>query len=158
MIPYLSVILFDSHGTECDGFTGPAAEAAAFASRFMILNGTDPDEDGAAAQPGRVEFFPVTPPTNAVPGLTVKDVLRAWPGNENSDDDTIAWTLNCKEALAIGVSEGRDIDFETIMLKNEAILDLGDACEFGDDREAEDQRDALRAEVTALCKGENPLP
>lgn len=113
----------------------------------------DPDSESAADRAELVAALTTHAADLTTPGLTVKDVLREWPGNENSDDDTIAWTLDCKEALAIGVAAGFDIDFETIMLKNEAILELGDACEFGDDPEAEDQRDALRAEVTALCKG-----
>lgn len=113
----------------------------------------DPDSESATDRAELIAALTGHADSLKNPGLTVKDVLRAWPGNENSDDDTIAWTLDCKEALAIGVAAGFDIDFETIMLKNEAILELGDACEFGDDPEAEDQRDALRAEVTALCKG-----
>lgn len=96
------------------------------------------------------DFWTVTPA--GAPGVTLEDVLRDWPGNTNSDDETIEWTVECQQALLPRVANGEDIDYEAIGLKNAQILELGDAVELGDD-EAEHERYLLRQEVLNLCKG-----
>jgi hypothetical protein len=56
----LAVTLRDAAGVVVEEFIAPASEAVARASTFMILHGTDPDEHGAAAAPGRIDFRPAT--------------------------------------------------------------------------------------------------
>lgn len=52
---------FDARGTVIETVEGPAEEVINKAARFMLLHGTDPDENGAAAAPGSIEFEPVVP-------------------------------------------------------------------------------------------------
>lgn len=54
----LRATFFDAQGVEVETVEGSPQEVADKAARFMVLHGSDPDEDGAAAQPGRVAFFP----------------------------------------------------------------------------------------------------
>lgn len=56
--PRLRAVFYDTNNVKVDSIEGEAAEVAARASQFMILHGTDPDEKGAAASRGYVEFFP----------------------------------------------------------------------------------------------------
>lgn len=57
--PKLRAILYDARGVEVETLEGPADEVAAKAARFMVLQGTDPDENGAAKAAGTVEFQPL---------------------------------------------------------------------------------------------------
>ncbi len=55
----LNVALYDASGQLVEKREALLpAEAAEFAGKFMELHGTDPDEDGAGAQPGSVRFRP----------------------------------------------------------------------------------------------------
>ncbi len=56
--PTMRATFYDAHGTEVETVEGTAKEVTTAAARFMELHATDPDEDGAAAAPGRVEFAP----------------------------------------------------------------------------------------------------
>lgn len=55
----LEVIFYDCHGNEVDSYVGGPAKAAQMAAKFILLQGSDPDEDGAGATSGRVEFRPI---------------------------------------------------------------------------------------------------
>lgn len=51
--------IFDDGGNRVDYFEGPAATVLAEAFAFAVVQGTDPEEAGEGARPGRVEFEPV---------------------------------------------------------------------------------------------------
>lgn len=137
----------DDHDVEPDGCTirlfGPFVMGDPAAS-FAV----------EAETPGRNTLFPEyrLSAIAAAPAVTLDDVLRDWPANENSDDDARSWLIECHEALLRRVASGETIDYAPIALKNAQILELGDAVECGDD-EAEHERDLLRVEVANLCKG-----
>jgi len=55
----LSLVLRDGAGRVCERLEGPASEMIKRAAQFMTVQGTDPDEDGAGAQAGRIDFAPI---------------------------------------------------------------------------------------------------
>lgn len=50
---------YDANGNEVETVSGSALSVAAQCARFILLHGSDPDEEGAAASAGRVEFEPI---------------------------------------------------------------------------------------------------
>ena len=59
--PKLRATFYDANGIEVETVEGDPQEVADKAARFMVLHGSDPDENGAAAAPGRVAFSPLNP-------------------------------------------------------------------------------------------------
>lgn len=57
--PTITATLRDAHGGEVETLEGPAPMVALRALQFIIAHATDPDENGAAAAPGSVEFAPL---------------------------------------------------------------------------------------------------
>lgn len=62
MITHLKVKLLDRNDDVVEACTLPTDAAIAKGAEFMKLLGTDPDEAGAAAAAGRIEFEPVRDP------------------------------------------------------------------------------------------------
>lgn len=62
---WLRVNLLDPNGRLCEVLEGPATPVSAKAAAFMVSQGTDPDEDGAAAMRGSVTFEPIPTPASA---------------------------------------------------------------------------------------------
>jgi len=60
--PWLRVTFRDMHGNLIETFEVPAAAALEKTSRFLLVHGTDPDEDGREAMPGTVAFTPCAAP------------------------------------------------------------------------------------------------
>ena len=56
----LQVTLRDAYGTLIETFTDLPAAAASRVQEFLLVHGSDPERQGAAAMAGRVEFAPVT--------------------------------------------------------------------------------------------------
>jgi hypothetical protein len=55
----LSFTLKDANGNVVETNVMPAEAAIAQITQFVLLHGTDPDEQGAGAQAGSVEFSPI---------------------------------------------------------------------------------------------------
>lgn len=99
----LQVIFYDSRGVECDSFTGAPEEAARRAAEFIRLQGSDPDENGAAAQAGTVKFKPITDAAEveeAAPTPVFK--LDAFNAGPMTDEDV----ADALEGLAEMVRDG----------------------------------------------------
>lgn len=59
-VTHLTVELFDRHANRISIKTLPVEEALASVQQFVLLHGTDPDEDGKDADRGSINFWPAT--------------------------------------------------------------------------------------------------
>jgi hypothetical protein len=78
MINALKFSLLDKNGNPSCTKTLPLAEALKAIEQFVILHGTDPDEDGKDAMPGSVTFEPATLPDAAAPSELEKYATVSW--------------------------------------------------------------------------------
>lgn len=94
--------LLDKNGNPSCTKTLPLAEALKAIEQFVILHGTDPDEDGKDAMPGSVTFEPATLPDAPVTAEFEKYATVSWAVADvqtlfDVDDDKAAEFLSCNE-------------------------------------------------------------
>ena len=82
MINALKFSLLDKNGNPSCTKTLPLAEALRAIEQFVILHGTDPDEDGKDAMPGSVTFEPATLPDAEPPAPLERYANLAWSAGD----------------------------------------------------------------------------
>ncbi len=114
----MKLVLRDARGVVVDTMMVTHAQAAFEASKFVVLHGTDPDEDGKGAQAGSIQFEPVK--ANEGNSVTVSLIPNLSP-EKAAEVNSVLDLKNHAEYLGVMALKALDRRFNLRLVLEKAV-------------------------------------